>query len=74
MQKNLIDFSKKNPQLKVETQYLPNRHPILIAEYSFFSFYGFLVIENGQSRQVCVKNMSQKEIWEHVTIGRSHDN
>ena len=55
MQKNLIDFSKKNPQLKVVTEYLPNRHPILIAEY-----------KNGEMRQVCVKNMSQKDIWEHV--------
>ncbi|KAK8802739.1 putative mitochondrial ribosomal protein [Blastocystis sp. subtype 4] len=55
MKKNLIDFSKSNPQLKVVTSVVPNRHPILIGEY-----------KNGLSRQICVKNMSQKDIWEHV--------
>ena len=34
MKRNLIDFSKSNPQLKVVTSVVPNRHPILIAEYS----------------------------------------
>ena len=34
MKKNLIDFSKNNPQLKVVTSVVPNRHPILIGEYS----------------------------------------
>lgn len=35
MQKNLINFASSNPQLKVVTTPVNNRHPILIGEYSF---------------------------------------
>ena len=34
MKKNLINFSSANPQLKVVASVVPNRHPILIGEYS----------------------------------------
>ena len=42
MKRNLIDFSKNNPQLKVVTSVVPNRHPILIAEYSICSSFVFI--------------------------------
>ncbi|KAK8814731.1 ribosomal protein L51/S25/CI-B8 family protein [Blastocystis sp. ATCC 50177/Nand II] len=55
MQKNLINFASSNPQLKVVTTPVNNRHPILIGEY-----------KNGLTRQICVKNASQRDIWEHI--------
>ena len=37
MKDNLIDFAKENPQLQIEAAVKPNRHPLLIGEYSMFS-------------------------------------
>ena len=39
MKKNLINFSSANPQLKVVASVVPNRHPILIGEYSNGCFF-----------------------------------
>ena len=66
MRENLKSFSETFRDVKVETKYVANKHPILIAEYSI-SPMNMLFIENGLSRQVCVKNMPIKDINMHVT-------
>ena len=74
MQKNLINFSKENPQLKVVATPINNRHPIIVGEYSTTDVRSHDGIENGLSRQICVKNMSQRDIWEHVVLCSHFDN
>lgn len=39
MRQNLKDFATKNPQITCETIKLPNRHPIIIAQYSINVIY-----------------------------------
>lgn len=39
MRLNLKDFATKNPQITCETVKLPNRHPIIIAQYSIKVIY-----------------------------------
>lgn len=34
MRENLKDFANTYPNVKVETKYVANKHPILIGEYS----------------------------------------
>ena len=34
MRENLKDFANTYPNVKVETKYVTNKHPILIGEYS----------------------------------------
>lgn len=51
----LPTFRAQNPHVAVEEVVRRYRHPMLVALY-----------RNGRSKPVCVKNLSPKEVMEHV--------
>ena len=59
MKKNLIDFSRNNPQLKVVTSVVPNRHPILIAEYSICLSSAFISRKWFVTPSMCEKYVTE---------------
>ena len=68
MKKNLIDFSKSNPQLKVVTSVVPNRHPILIGEYSTPDFLFVIARKWSFKTNLCKKyeskgHLGTRSVW-----------
>jgi large subunit ribosomal protein L43 len=62
MQENLVTFAKANPLLSIVTEIKrgPNNHPFVRGNY-----------QNTNSKTICVKNLDQEDITDHVYLLRN---